>query len=192
MFSCLLWGQELGKEGAKTAATKGKGADDASVLTRPDARTMTLSIPAPRGLITDRNGKPFAQNRVGYQFAIQFAHFPDPVDTEIIAWARERLTHASRLAGKDYNVTDEVFLSHYKNRRWLPLIFAASLVPPDQEESFKKQLIPGLVMHPIYHRHYPGGPSAAHIIGYVRSKGRLPNGPIVHGDLVFEDTYGDA
>ena len=192
VFSCLLWGQELGKEGAKTAATKGKGADDASVLTRPDARTMTLSIPAPRGLITDRNGKPFAQNRVGYQFAIQFAHFPDPVDTEIIAWARERLTHASRLAGKDYNVTDEVFLSHYKNRRWLPLIFAASLVPPDQEESFKKQLIPGLVMHPIYHRHYPGGPSAAHIIGYVRSKGRLPNGPIVHGDLVFEDTYGDA
>ncbi|MDP7655854.1 MAG: hypothetical protein QF706_07265, partial [Roseibacillus sp.] len=96
VFSGLLWGQELGKEDAKNSATEGKGADDASVLTRPDARTMTLSIPAPRGLITDRNGKPLAQNKVGYQFAIQFAHFPDPVDAEIIAWARERLTHASR------------------------------------------------------------------------------------------------
>ena len=191
-LACVLCGQDLTKVGANGPGPEGKGADNASVLTRPDARTMTLSIPAPRGMITDRHGKPLAQNRVGYQFAIQFAHFPDPVDAVIISWARERLAHASRLAGKDYKVEDEVFLSHYKHRRWLPLIFAASLVPSDKEESYKKQLIPGLVMHPIYHRHYPGGASAAHVIGYVRSKGRLPDGPIVHGDLLFEDTYGDA
>ena len=36
----------------------------ASIRTRPDARTMTLSIPAPRGQITDRFGYPFAQNTV--------------------------------------------------------------------------------------------------------------------------------
>ena len=47
-------------------------------------------------------------------------------------------------------------------------------------------------MHPVYLRHYPGGDSAAHVIGYVRSKGRLPAGPITHGDLLFEDTRGDA
>ena len=177
---------------ANVPGEEGAGAANASVLTRPDARTMTLRIPAPRGLITDRNGKALAQNRVGYQFAIQFAHFPEPIDAEIISWGRKRLAHASRLAGKDYSLADEGFLSHYKHRRWLPLIFAASLVPAEKEESFKKQLIPGLVMHPIYHRHYPGGASAAHVIGYVRSKGRLPDGPIVHGDLLFEDTYGDA
>ena len=192
VLSCVLCGQDLSKVAAKAAGAGEKGPDSASVLTRPDARTMTLSIPAPRGMITDRHGKPLAQNRVGYQFAIQFAHFQDPVDTTIISWARERVAHASGLAGRDYKVEDDVFLSHYKHRRWLPLIFAASLVSPDKEESFKKQLIPGLVMHPIYHRYYPGGSSAAHVIGYVRSKGRLPVGPIGHGDLLFEDSYGDA
>ena len=65
----LFLGQDLTKVPAD-AAGDDRGAEDASVLTRPDARTMTLTIPAPRGLITDRNGKPLAENRVGYQFAI--------------------------------------------------------------------------------------------------------------------------
>ena len=187
----------LGPLGAQDASPGAGGASatepgEAAVLTRPDARTMTLEIPAPRGLITDRKGRPLAETRVGYQFAIQFEHFPNPVDAEIIGWARERLAHASKLASKNYSVSDEALLAHYKHRRWLPLIFAASLVPPDREEDFRNQLVPGLVMHPIYYRHYPGGESAAHVIGYVRSKGRLPTGPIVHGDLLFEDVHGDA
>jgi len=196
LFSALtmaLWGRLGGQEETSPAGEAPAGGQgEAAVLTRPDARTLTLKIPAPRGLITDRKGRPLAENRVGYQFAIQFAHFPEPSDAEIIAWARERIVHASTLAGKNYAASDASLLSHYKHRRWLPLVFAASLVPPEQEETFRKRLIPGLVMHPIYYRHYPGGESAAHIIGYVRSKGRLPEGPIVHGDLLFEDAHGDA
>ena len=77
----------LGPLGAQDASPVAGGASatepgEAAVLTRPDARTMTLEIPAPRGLITDRKGRPLAENRVGYQFAIQFEHFPDPVDAE--------------------------------------------------------------------------------------------------------------
>lgn len=185
----LVFGQELTKVGGETDE---RGAENAAVLTRPDARTMTLSIPAPRGLITDRHGKPMAENRVGYQLAIQFSHFPEPLDAEIIGWARERLAHASKLAAKNYTLSDKALLDHYKHRRWLPLIFAASMVPPEKEAQFEASLMPGLIMHPVYYRHYPGGASAAHILGYVRSTGRLPSGPIVHGDLLFEDTYGDA
>ena len=186
-------GLVVGQEEVRRIGPEAEGeTGEAAVLTRPDARTMTLRIPAPRGLITDRKGRALAENRVGYQFAIQFAHFTNPSDAEIIGWARERLAHASRIAGKNYVTSDEGLLSHYKHRRWLPLIFAASLVAPENEKAFRGQLIPGLVMHPIYYRHYPEGESAAHIIGYVRSKGRLPNGPIVHGDLLFEDVHGDA
>jgi hypothetical protein len=36
------------------------------------ARTYVLDIPAPRGLITDRNGLPLAQNRLSYNLAISF------------------------------------------------------------------------------------------------------------------------
>ena len=184
------FGQDAGSLPAEIT-DRGTG-EEASVLTRPDARTMTLSIPGPRGLITDRNGKPLAENRVGYQLALQFAHFPDPVDADILDWAKKRLNHASRIAGKNYRVTDKDLLSHYKHRRWLPLVFGASPVPPEEEKIVRAQLMPGLIMHPVYLRHYPGGDSAAHVIGYVRSKGRLPAGPITHGDLLFEDTRGDA
>ncbi|MDG2487228.1 MAG: penicillin-binding transpeptidase domain-containing protein [Roseibacillus sp.] len=166
--------------------------EEASVLTRPDARTMTLSIPGPRGLITDRNGRPLAENRVGYQLALQFAHFSDPGDEDILNWAKKRLSHASKIAEKKYVVSDEDLLSHYKDRRWLPLVFGASPVPPEKEKALNGQLMSGLIMHPVYLRHYPGGDSTAHVIGYVRSKGKLPTGPIVHGDLLFEDTRGDA
>ncbi len=184
------FGQEVREEALETTEEGGGG--EASVLTRPDARTMTLSIPGLRGLITDRNGRPLAENRVGYQLALQFVHFTDPVDADILAWAKERLAHASKIAGKNYEVADRDLLSHYKHRRWLPLVFGASPVPPEKEKVFNAQLMPGLIMHPVYLRHYPGGDLAAHVIGYVRSKGRLPAGPIVHGDLLFEDTRGDA
>ena len=46
-----------------------------SVRVRPDARTMTLAIPAPRGLITDRHGEPFAQSKVVWYPALKFVQF---------------------------------------------------------------------------------------------------------------------
>ncbi|HBM77876.1 MAG TPA: hypothetical protein DD438_07175 [Verrucomicrobiales bacterium] len=186
------FGQDV-RDSSLQGAEEGVAAgEEASVLTRPDARTMTLSIPGLRGLITDRNGRPLAENRVGYQLALQFAHFSDPSDEDILNWAKKRLSHASKIAEKKYVISDEDLLSHYKDRRWLPLIFGASPVPPEKEKALKRQLMSGLIMHPVYLRYYRGGDSAAHVIGYVRSKGKLPTGPIVHGDLLFEDTRGDA
>ena len=186
------FGQDV-RDSSLQGAEEGVAAgEEASVLTRPDARTMTLSIPGLRGLITDRNGRPLAENRVGYQLALQFAHFSDPSDEDILNWAKKRLSHASKIADKKYVISDEDLLSHYKDRRWLPLVFGASPVPPEKEKALKRQLMSGLIMHPVYLRYYRGGDSAAHVIGYVRSKGKLPTGPIVHGDLLFEDTRGDA
>ena len=186
------FGQDV-RDSSLQGAEEGVAAgEEASVLTRPDARTMTLSIPGLRGLITDRNGRPLAENRVGYQLALQFAHFSDPSDEDILNWAKKRLSHASKIAEKKYVISDEDLLSHYKDRRWLPLVFGASPVPPEKEKALKRQLMSGLIMHPVYLRYYRGGDSAAHVIGYVRSKGKLPTGPIVHGDLLFEDTRGDA
>ena len=42
--------------GEVTNETEKLDPNKASIRTRPDARTMTLSIPAPRGQITDRFG----------------------------------------------------------------------------------------------------------------------------------------
>ncbi len=40
--------------------------------TRPDDRTVYFDIPAPRGQITDRNGLPLAQSRLGYHLDLSF------------------------------------------------------------------------------------------------------------------------
>ena len=49
------------------------------------ARTYVLDIPAPRGQITDRNGEPLAQNKLGYTLAIVY---PTPLDFTDVAGAR--------------------------------------------------------------------------------------------------------
>ena len=49
----------------------------ASIQTRTDARTMTLSVPSPRGLIMDRNGDVFANNLLVYKLSILFPEFDE-------------------------------------------------------------------------------------------------------------------
>ena len=76
-------------------------------------------------------------------------------------------------------------------RNWLPLIFS-SVLPEELVKKGAEGLISGIVQHPVYLRHYPQKESMAHIVGYVRSKGKLPTGPINHGDPLFEETWGVA
>ena len=63
-----------------------RSATDGAINTRKDARTITLKIPAPRGEIVDREGEPFAQNRVAYQVALQFKQFENADRDFVINW----------------------------------------------------------------------------------------------------------
>ena len=56
-----------------------KGPSDGAIMTRKAARAITLKIPAPRGMIVDRNGEPLAQNVVAYQIALQFVSLKKPI-----------------------------------------------------------------------------------------------------------------
>lgn len=179
------------KTGTPAGEEPSRSADDAAVTTQKNARTIDQSIPAPRGLILDREGRPLAQNRVGYILALKFEQLTTPTNSAILSWAKQRLAHAERLTGERILLSDEKLLDHYKHRRWLPLTFG-SVVDTQRVKSYRSNLVAGLILHPVYLRHYPQRETAAHIIGYVRSKGRLPTGPINIGDPVFEDTYGDA
>ena len=109
-----------------------RSAKAGSVNTRPDARTLNMSIPAPRGPILDRNGEPLAQNRVAYYFAVQFEQFEEPTDDFIVAWAKQRIARANQLAETELVLPDEKLLAHYRDRRWLPLMFG-SLIDPEKE-----------------------------------------------------------
>lgn len=168
----------------------------ASLSTQREARTMRLSIPAPRGLIVDRNGIVLAQNRVVSYLALNFPFMDRAPAAQIIAHARTKIDSANKILGKQWNVPDERLLSHYQNRRWLPLVFSVEdgifqeLSNEDQTKLTPLLRSGDLLLQPAYIRFYPKLDTASHLLGWTGRERRLPEGPIVDGDPLFEAMEG--
>lgn len=170
---------------------KRRHAEDASVKTRINARTFTRVVPAPRGLITDRNGLPMARNKVAYYFGLRFPQFVEDAEDEVIlSWARRRTAQVGELLEREVKLSDRAVISHYRDRRWVPLMLPYVVESSDRAR-WNSQLMRGLELNAVYLRDYPAKESAAHIIGYVRSKGKLPKGPILSDEPIWEETYGE-
>ncbi len=157
--------------------------------TQKAARTYLLSIPAPRGQITDRHGKPLAQTRVSYNLGI---NFPTPLEfnrSEAIRFARSQIALAQSLVDRRIEVSDDVIAQHYENRGLLPLILAEDLTPAEIA-SVSRGLAAGLTLQPAYLRAYPGNSLAAHIIGYVGRVAPFSLRPVENKDPLFPDAEG--
>ena len=76
--------------------------------TRTDARTFTLTVPAPRGMILDRNGMPLAQTKIVYYAAINFPALKNASDSDILNYARQRISEANRFATGEWSLDDKV------------------------------------------------------------------------------------
>jgi penicillin-binding protein 2 len=101
----------------------GAAANEGAIFNRKDARTITQSIPAPRGPILDRNGAPLAQSRVAWQIGLQFRQFEKADRAFVIHWARGHLQTAKALYPSINEPTDDELWSHYDERRWLRCSF---------------------------------------------------------------------
>lgn len=159
--------------------------------TRRNARTMSLTVPGPRGVITDRNGFVMACSEVAYAPSISFGQMKNESDEAIVAVGR-RVIAAYEAAGlKVYDKTDAQLIDHYRNRRWLPLAVGPVVRERELEKKRKKlESIENGHLLPNYIRHYPGKTLASHILGYTGSQAKLPTGPINHNDPIFERAEG--
>lgn len=157
--------------------------------TQKQARTYLLSVPAPRGQITDRHGAPLAQTRVGYNLGLSFPTPLEFTDGQAVNFARSQILTAQDLLGRTFNVTDEQIIQHYNNRGVLPMILAEDLSGEDVAK-VSRGLGTGLVLQPAYFRHYPLGSMAAHIVGYTGRLAPLSVKPIENRDLIFPDAEG--
>ena len=157
--------------------------------TQKQARTYLLSVPAPRGQITDRHGAPLAQTRVGYNLGLSFPTPLEFTDGQAVNFARSQILTAQDLLGRAFNVTDEQIIQHYNNRGVLPMILAEDLSGEDVAK-VSRGLGTGLVLQPAYFRHYPLGAMAAHIVGYTGRLAPLSVKPIENRDLIFPDAEG--
>ena len=159
--------------------------------TRRNARTMSLTVPAPRGLITDRNGEVMATSTVAYQPSIDYGHLQQATDEQIVELGRRVMADYEKLGVKTIEKTDAELISHYKHRRWLPLPIGPVL-RKHELVLIEKQLkeIKNATLLPRYIRYYPCGETAGHIIGYTGAQAKLPTGPINHHDPLFEKQEG--
>ena len=158
--------------------------------TTQGARILNLSIPAPRGQIVDRNGSPLAQNVVVTYLGLNFPYMEGQSDDQKIAYARERLTKANELLGKAWTLDDSDILDHYKNRRWLPLVFSRLPLPEDDRMKIEQLAMPGLILLPTYQRMYPQQQLAGHIVGYVGRKPPWPKGDVPDGESMWPTAQG--
>ncbi len=164
----------------------------AYAVTRKNARTMSLTIPAPRGMITDRNGNIYASSEVAWQPAIDYRLLVSKDPGEIVRVGRVVMEKFKAAGFKVNEKTDEQLLSHYKDRRWLALPIGAPVREKELTDAMRKKVEAieyGRLMS-LYLRVYPAKESACHILGYTGSPAKLPTGPINHNDPIFERREG--
>lgn len=186
---CVVGAQGVPVSAAADGAAP--SADDASIFGRKNARTITLKIPAPRGPIIDREGQPFAQNRVAYQLVLQFEQFENEERESVVAWGRQRIEMAKLLREKVREPDDDALYDHYRHRRWLPYYITEPMGSEEAEE-IRSKLTRGLELRAVYERYYPEKSLAAHIIGYTGIAGKLPTGPIFPDEPLWELSEGRA
>ena len=153
------------------------------------ARTYVLDIPAPRGLITDRNGVPLAQNRLSYNLAINFATPLDFSDPQLLAFAHEKIQAAEKMLGRSLKISDDLIKRHYHNRGILPFEIAQNLTTKESD-NLKERLPAGMALRPYYVRTYPNGKTAGQIVGYSGKTGRNPDGLIDNHEVLWPETEG--
>jgi len=164
---------------------------EAYAVTRKNSRTLSMTVPGPRGCITDRNGRIMANSEVAYQPSIDYGQLADDDDADILALARAVMAAYEKLGLKINEKTDEQLLSHYRYRRWLPLPVGPVVREKDIAKKRKKlEAVEHGKLMPLYIRHYPTKTTACHIIGYTGAQAKLPTGPINHNDPIFEKQEG--
>jgi penicillin-binding protein 2 len=122
-------------------------------------RLRPIALPAPRGIITDRNGKILAENLTGYTVSLLPAEDEDSLEATL-----RRMAPIVKLD----NPTIERLLAKYRRTPYLPITVLPSAtfeVVSALEE--RRLTFPGLLIQPEPRRHYPDSSLVAHLVGYV-------------------------
>lgn len=176
--------------GLKTMEDSDEDKLASTFMTQANARTFTFSIPAPRGQILDRNGRPLAQSKVVNYAAIEFPRWGDePDDTEVMKFAADRINHVNTLLGTNWDLDPKVVRTHYLNRRWMPLLFSGPLTK-NESELLGKARVDGLQLIPIYLRHYPNEQLLSHVLGYVGKRPPRSTGVITSDEPIWGPGIG--
>lgn len=156
---------------------------------RTDVKPFYFAIPAPRGQILDRKGRPLAQNTLVRRLQLTVPATERGTLESYTAWLEKEIA-ATKEDLPDARMPDADMLQrHYENRRELPITVSDAL---KHEMALDTQKHPHASLRTEYVRHYPQGQMAAHILGYVSSDGAPPSGPVLRSEPLWQRTRGAA
>jgi penicillin-binding protein 2 len=122
-------------------------------------RLRQIPLPAPRGIITDRNGKILAENVTGYTVAL----LPDADEDSV----RATLMRIAPILKLD-NAAIERVLVRYRRTPYLPVTVVPNATFAAVSALQERRLIfPGLLIQAEPKRHYPDSALVSHLVGYV-------------------------
>ena len=129
-----------------------------------DARHLrVVSMPAHRGMITDRNGEPLA--------------ISTPVDS---VWANPRELLAARAQWPDLmrllHLDATTLQRHLAKRVDREFIYLKRAVSPELAQQVVALAVPGVSLQREYRRYYPAGEVAAHVLGFTNVDDRGQEG----------------
>jgi len=159
----------------------------APVESLPGLEAYLFAIPAPRGLICDRNGEPLAYSRTGRRCAVRL---PDLAGGEKGSDLEERVRQlAGRLKEEvpSVEVPDEDRVArHWKHRPWVPFPLSPELEEEEVEVLAPRiEDTPALVMEPVYTRAYTRELCSSHFVGYVGREKPDQHGPPGNGEELW-------
>jgi penicillin-binding protein 2 len=156
---------------------------------RADVKPFYFAVPAPRGQILDRKGRPLAQNIVVRRLQLTVPAAQRSTLETYTAWLEKTLAELSKDVPAARMPDAEQLKRHFEDRRELPVTVSDAL-PEEAVIDAKKH--PHANVRTEYVRHYPQGDMAAHLLGYVSSEGAPPAGPILRGEPLWQRTGGAA
>lgn len=147
-------------------------------------RLRQIPLPAPRGIITDRNGKILAENVTGYTVGL----LPDADEDSV----RATLVRIAPILKLD-NAAIERVLVRYRRTPYLPVTVVPNATFGAVSALEERRLVfPGLLIQAEPKRHYPDSALVSHLVGYVgevteteRAQRRLA--PVRLGGLLGKD-----
>lgn len=124
-----------------------------------EARQLrVVTLPAVRGVIRDRHGRPLAVSTP------VFAVWADPGR---FSGARRQWPALARLLGTSV-ARLAALQDRYRNKSFM---YLARQVTPRVAEQVRRLKLPGVGLRPEYRRYYPAGPVTAHLVGFTNVDG---------------------
>ncbi|MFN0077767.1 MAG: peptidoglycan D,D-transpeptidase FtsI family protein [Prosthecobacter sp.] len=157
--------------------------------TRADVKPFYFAVPAPRGQILDRKGRPLAQNTTVRRLQLTVPAAQRSTLETYTAWLEKTLVELTKDVPAARMPDAAQLQRHYEDRRELP-VTVSDVLPSETVLDPQKHLHSNVRTE--YVRHYPQGDMAAHLLGYVSSEGAPPAGPILRNEPLWQRTSGAA